>query len=122
MLLCDFGGQSSGQSYSMPSSVAGSPGGRFDGPASKSTVISAWVSQLRKRRKKKKRKKKVADLFGIHQYPGKQEKNIAYDTKKSQSGNIDWKRRYERHGLSKASSDNRDRSELPEYVGHYTLR
>lgn len=58
MLLCDFGGQSSGQTYSMPSSVAGSPGGSFDGPASKSSVISAWVTQLRKRKKKRPVKKK----------------------------------------------------------------
>lgn len=64
-MLADFGGQSSGTSYSMPSS-SGTIGGTSQVPGGKqrSSVISAWVTQLRKR-KKKKRKKKIADRKSV---------------------------------------------------------
>lgn len=120
MMLADFGEQSSGTSYSMPSS-SGTIGGTSQVPGGKqrSSVISAWVTQIRKR--KKKRKKKV-DQFDLHHYPDRREKSLTYTNDKTHDGNIEWRRRYERYGLSKASSDNRDRSELPEYVSHYTIR
>lgn len=114
MLLSEF------TTYSMPSSTPGeTSGGNTDGPTSKSSVISAWLSPLRKR---KSRRKKKVDLFGVHYYPNKNETNIAYDTQKKQDGNIGWRRRYERHGLTQKSSTNRDRSELYDYVGHYSKR
>ena len=122
MMLADFGGQSSGTSYSMPSSsgTTGAGGKQIPGGKQRSSVISAWVTQIRKR--KKKRKKKVADQFDVHHYPDQREKNLTYTSDKNQDGNIEWRRRYERYGLSRSSSDNRDRSELPDYVGHYTIK
>lgn len=114
MLLCDF---VSSTSYSMPSSPVSTSGGAIDGVRSMSGIIDQWSDQIRKRRKKK----KVADMFGIHYYPNYKETNISYDTSKKKDGNINWRKRYERYGLSQKSSYNREKNDLPEYVGHYTI-
>ncbi len=120
MLLSDFSFQSSGMSYSMPSSPVSTSGGSIDGPRSMSSVLGYYTDQIRKRRKKKK-KKRVADQFGVHQHPNRNETNITYDTNKKEDGNIEYKRRYERYGLTKRSSNNRERNGLESYVGHYTI-
>lgn len=114
MLLCEFNFQST--SYSMPSSMSSPAGGHIDGPRS----LSSIVNYLSKKRKKKK-KRRTADVFDLHHYPNRRETNISYDSNKRQKGNIEWRRRYEKYGLSRKSSDNRDRSDLDQYIGHYTI-
>ena len=120
MLLSEFGSQSSATSYSLASSPVSPSGNSMDGPRSMATVLGAWSSQLRKRKKKKKYRR-IADKYDVHHYPTRKETNISYNGKKKQDGNIEWRRRYERFGLSRATSDNRERSELPEYIGNYTI-
>ena len=118
-MLADFAHQSSGTSYSMPSSVEAGKTSQVPSGKQRSSVISAWTTQLRKRKKRK--KKELNDVFGIHHYPDKKQTNISYSYEGKGDRNPGWRRRYERYGLSKASSDNRDRSELTDYIGHYTI-
>ena len=104
MMLADF------TTYSMPSSsgTTGSGGEQIPGGKQRSSIISAWITQLRKR-KKKKRKKKVADQFDLHHYPDQREKRISYSSDKRQDGNIEWRRRYERFGDARDARDRRRR-------------